>query len=83
MQLAIFLVGWETLFIKARGKGIEFLVKVLLPLSFELPRIFVELIVHLFVRGVVSRNPRNFRHPRSSPATRASRSIILPSLWKV
>ena len=33
--------------------------------------------------GVVSRNPRNFRHPRSSPATRASRSIILPSLWKV
>jgi TnpA family transposase len=33
--------------------------------------------------GVVSRNRRNFRHPNSSPATRASRSIVLPSLWKV
>jgi transcriptional regulator with XRE-family HTH domain len=33
--------------------------------------------------GVVSRNRRNFRHPSSSPATSASRSIILPSLWKV
>ncbi|MDE2600454.1 MAG: hypothetical protein KGL40_12610 [Rhodocyclaceae bacterium] len=35
------------------------------------------------VYGVVSRNPRFFRHPSSSPATSASRSIILPSLWKV
>jgi hypothetical protein len=33
--------------------------------------------------GVLSRNRRNFRHPSSSPATSASRSIILPSLWKV
>ena len=33
--------------------------------------------------GVVRRNPRNFRQPSSSPATSASRSIILPSLWKV
>ncbi|KPZ11106.1 hypothetical protein ALO40_200185 [Pseudomonas syringae pv. viburni] len=32
--------------------------------------------------GVVSRNPRKFRHPNSSPASSASRSIIL-SLWKV
>ena len=33
--------------------------------------------------GVVSRNPRFFRHPSSSPATSASRSINLPSLWNV
>jgi len=33
--------------------------------------------------GVVRRNPRKFCHPRLSPATMASRSIILPSLWKV
>ncbi len=33
--------------------------------------------------GVVSRNRRNFRHPSSSPATSASRSMTLPSLWKV
>lgn len=33
--------------------------------------------------GDVSRNPRFFRHPSSSPATSASRSINLPSLWKV
>jgi len=33
--------------------------------------------------GVVSRNPRNFRHSNSNPATSASRSIILPLLWKV
>lgn len=33
--------------------------------------------------GVLSRNRRNFRHPSSSPATSASKSIILPSLWKV
>ena len=33
--------------------------------------------------GVLSPNPRNFRHPRSRSATSASRSIILPSLWKV
>jgi hypothetical protein len=33
--------------------------------------------------GVLSRNRRNFRHPSSSPATSSSRSIILPSLWKV
>ena len=32
--------------------------------------------------GVLSQNRRNFRHPSSSPATSASRSIILPSLWK-
>lgn len=38
----------------------------------------------LYLRtGVLSRNPRNFRHPNSSPATSASRSIILPPLWKV
>ncbi len=30
--------------------------------------------------GVVSRNRRNFRHASSTPATRASRSITLPSL---
>ena len=30
--------------------------------------------------GVVSRNRRNFRHPRSRPATSTSRSIISPSL---
>jgi hypothetical protein len=35
------------------------------------------------VYGALSRNRRNFRHPSSSPATSASRSIILPSLWKV
>ena len=35
------------------------------------------------VNGVLSRNRRNFRHPSSSPATSSSRSIILPSLWKV
>ena len=34
-------------------------------------------------KGVLSQNRRNFRHPSSSPATSASRSIILPSLWKV
>lgn len=34
-------------------------------------------------KGVPSRNRRNFRHPNSSPATSASRSISLPSLWKV
>ena len=33
--------------------------------------------------GVVSRNRRNFRHPSSNPATSASRSMSLPSLWKV
>ena len=36
-----------------------------------------------FLKGVLSQNRRNFRHPSSSPATSASRSIILPSLWKV
>ena len=35
------------------------------------------------VTGVVSRNPRNFRHPNSSPATSASKSMGFPSLWKV
>ncbi len=35
------------------------------------------------VAGVLSQNRRNFRHPSSSPATSASKSIILPSLWKV
>ncbi len=30
--------------------------------------------------GVLSQNRRNFRHPSSSPATSASRSIILPWL---
>ncbi len=30
--------------------------------------------------GVVSRNPRKFCHPKSSPATMASRSIIFPLL---
>jgi hypothetical protein len=35
------------------------------------------------LNGVVSRNRRNFRHPSSSPATSASRSMTLPSLWKV
>lgn len=33
--------------------------------------------------GVVSRKPRNFRQPSSSPATSASRSMNLPSVWKV
>lgn len=33
--------------------------------------------------GDVRRNRRKFCHPRSSPATMASRSIIFPSLWKV
>uniref|UniRef100_UPI001ED987E9 hypothetical protein n=1 Tax=Pseudomonas aeruginosa TaxID=287 RepID=UPI001ED987E9 len=33
--------------------------------------------------GVVRRNPRNFRQPSSSPATSASRSMNLPSVWKV
>lgn len=37
----------------------------------------------LGLKGVLSQNRRNFRHPSSSPATSASRSIILPSLWKV
>lgn len=37
----------------------------------------------LVQEGVLSRNRRNFRHPSSSPATSASKSIILPSLWKV
>lgn len=37
----------------------------------------------IFQMGVLSQNRRNFRHPSSSPATSASRSIILPSLWKV
>ena len=37
----------------------------------------------VFQDGVVSRNPRKFCHPNSSPATSASRSIILPPLWKV
>ena len=32
--------------------------------------------------GVLSQNRRNFRHPSSSPATSASRSIILALLWK-
>lgn len=35
------------------------------------------------VIGVVRRNPRNFRQPSSSPATSASRSMNLPSVWKV
>ncbi|MDD2018090.1 TniQ family protein [Pseudomonas putida] len=35
------------------------------------------------VPGVVRRNPRNFRQPSSSPATSASRSMNLPSVWKV
>ncbi len=35
------------------------------------------------VVGVVSRNRRKFRHPNSSPATSASRSITLPLLRKV
>lgn len=39
--------------------------------------------IDLAVLGVLSQNRRNFRHPSSSPATSASRSIILPSLWKV
>nr|WP_254416455.1 plasmid pRiA4b ORF-3 family protein [Escherichia coli] len=34
----------------------------------------------IFQIGVVSRNRRNFRHASSTPATRASRSITLPSL---
>ncbi|HFH4587054.1 TPA: glyoxalase superfamily protein [Pseudomonas aeruginosa] len=37
----------------------------------------------LVVVGVVRRNPRNFRQPSSSPATSASRSMNLPSVWKV
>ena len=41
------------------------------------------LLLRGFQVGVLSQNRRNFRHPSSSPATSASRSIILPSLWKV
>lgn len=37
----------------------------------------------LLLSGVVRRNPRNFRQPSSSPATSASRSMNLPSVWKV
>jgi len=37
----------------------------------------------LRLAGVVRRNPRNFRQPSSSPATSASRSMNLPSVWKV
>jgi transposase len=33
--------------------------------------------------GGLSRNPRKFRHPNSSPATSASKSIVFPSLWNV
>ena len=40
-------------------------------------------IEHLTPIGVVSRNPRKFCHPNSSPSTSASRSSNLPSLWKV
>ncbi len=36
-----------------------------------------------FVQGGVSPNRRKFRHPRSRLATIASRSINVPSLWKV
>ena len=43
----------------------------------------LESLANTFVDGVLSRNRRNFRHPSSSPATSSSRSIILPSLWKV
>ena len=35
------------------------------------------------VPGVVSRNPRKFCHPNSSPSTSKSRSSNFPSLWKV
>lgn len=38
---------------------------------------------HIVLLGVVRRNPRNFRQPSSSPATSASRSMNLPSVWKV
>jgi Enterobacteriaceae phage serine recombinase len=34
-------------------------------------------------KGVVSRNPRKFCHPNSSPSTSVSRSSNLPSFWKV
>ena len=37
----------------------------------------------MFNVGVVRPNPRNFRHPKSSPVMIASRSIIFPSLWKI
>jgi hypothetical protein len=36
-----------------------------------------------YLFGGVSRNPRKFRHPSSSPATIASRSIICPLPRKV
>ena len=35
------------------------------------------------VEGVVRRNRRKFRHPKSSPASISSKSIILPPLWNV
>ncbi len=38
---------------------------------------------YCLMNGVVRRNPRNFRQPSSSPATSASRSMNLPSVWKV
>ena len=34
-------------------------------------------------QGGLSRNPRKFCHPKSSPAKSASRSIILPPFWNV
>ena len=44
---------------------------------------FVKMGEPYFQIGVVRRNPRNFRQPSSSPATSASRSMNLPSVWKV
>jgi hypothetical protein len=38
---------------------------------------------HTQQAGGLSRNPRKFRHSKSSPAKSASRSIILPPLWNV
>jgi hypothetical protein len=36
-----------------------------------------------FLKGGVSPNPRKFRHPISSPAMIASRSMICPSPWNL
>ncbi|HEJ2435628.1 TPA: SprT-like domain-containing protein [Pseudomonas aeruginosa] len=51
----------------------------------EILQTLVHEMVHLWQYhfGVVRRNPRNFRQPSSSPATSASRSMNLPSVWKV
>ena len=52
-------------------------------LSIIVPVLNEEETIGFFLHGVVRPNPRNFRHPKSSPVMIASRSIIFPSLWKI